>query len=368
MYRTLFDKLLDLTLSLVLWVLPWLTPFLRSKTGHANPRVRHITGTLGYQIHSHQLALSNYRTWDNGQGELFPNILQVQTVNRCNAACPMCPYPYTTHLQPREVMEAELFDKIATECASEPSFHILVPMSKNEPLLDPHLEARVAAFKALAAPHQMVEVVTNGSALTPTRFARLVASGVDLLAISVNAASKAVYEEVMTGLAWAQVQQYLAHIAQADNAQVNIYVRYVQQRANLAETAAFVRQWHKQGFNVLVYEINNRSGSLQGYAQLAAVRGFFLSRLRKAMGRQMFGLCPYAFSLMHVLQNGDVPLCANDWHNREVLGNVRHQTLREIYNAPRLREIRALMQQGRYAEIAPCRDCSFWREWFTRED
>jgi radical SAM protein with 4Fe4S-binding SPASM domain len=66
---------------------------------------------------------------------------------------------------------------------------------------------------------------------------------------------------------------------------------------------------------------------------------------------------------MHVLQNGDVPMCANDWHNREILGNVNQDSLRAIYNSPRMKEIRGLMAQGRYADIPACKDCSFWKEW-----
>jgi radical SAM protein with 4Fe4S-binding SPASM domain len=66
---------------------------------------------------------------------------------------------------------------------------------------------------------------------------------------------------------------------------------------------------------------------------------------------------------MHVLENGDVPMCSNDWHNREILGNVRAQTIREIYNSPRMNEIRELMAQGRFEDIAACRDCSFYHDW-----
>jgi len=37
--------------------------------------------------------------------------------------------------------------------------------------------------------------------------------------------------------------------------------------------------------------------------------------------------------------------------------------LREIYNSPRMNEIRELMEQGRYEDISACKDCSFWKDW-----
>lgn len=359
----LLNTLVDWALSITLWVTEQLKPWLRSKTGYANPRVAHIRGALGYHMHSHQVAFPNITRWLKQRGELFPAVLQVQTINRCNAQCGMCPYPYTIHLEPREVMDDALFTKIIKECAQEPSLRDFVPMAKNEPLLDPKLAARIAEFKAVAAPHQMVELVTNGSALTPSRFNRLVASGVDLMTISLNAADEATYQKVMQGLSWQQINKNLDAIAGADRSRINIFLRYIKQQDNLAECNRFIKQWRGRGFNILAYEINNRAGAVQGYARMMLVKSTLVKRIRKAFGRRLFKVCPHAFSIMHVLQNGDVPLCTNDWHNREVLGNANDQSLRAIFNSPRMQEIRELMRQGRYDEIAPCKECSFRHEW-----
>jgi radical SAM protein with 4Fe4S-binding SPASM domain len=238
-----------------------------------------------------------------------------------------------------------------------------VPMAKNEPLLDPKLDTRIAEFKAAALPHQMVELVTNGSALTAARFKRLVASGVDLMTISLNAASEATYAQVMQGLSWSQVIKNLEAIAQADTSQISVFLRYIKQRHNLAEVKTFTKQWRARGFNTLAYEINNRAGAVRGFERLTTVKNALVKRIHKRFGPHLFKVCPYTFSIMHILQNGDVPLCANDWHNREVLGNVKEQSIREIYNSPRMQEIRELMRQGRYDEIEPCKECSFRHEW-----
>jgi radical SAM protein with 4Fe4S-binding SPASM domain len=157
--------------------------------------------------------------------------------------------------------------------------------------------------------------------------------------------------------------RHLDAIAQADTARVNIFLRFVKQRDNRAEYGAFVRQWRKRGFNLMAYDINNRAGAVNGYEHLATIKHGLVRRLRKALGRRLFKVCPHAFSVMHILQNGDVPFCTNDWHNREVLGTVKEQSIRAIYNSPRMQELRELMRQGRYDEIEPCRECSFRKEW-----
>jgi hypothetical protein len=148
----LLDKLVNWTLMAALWVMQLVEPFMRSKTGSANARVAHIRGALGYHVHSYWVGLPNIDRWLRHGDELFPAVLQVQTINRCNATCAMCPYPYTIHLEPREVMGDALYTKIVEECADAPELYDFVPMAKNEPLLDPKLEARIAEFKAIHQP------------------------------------------------------------------------------------------------------------------------------------------------------------------------------------------------------------------------
>lgn len=359
----LVDRLIYLGLAAAEWVASRLFPLFRSKSGYANPRVRSLVGGLTYQLHVHWVLAPNIEAWVKRRAPLFPAVVQVQTINRCNAACGMCPYPYTVHLQPRQIMEDALFTRLATECAAEPGLQEFVPMAQNEPLLDPKLEARIAEFKALARPHQMVEIVTNGSALTPARFARLAQSGVDLITISLSAFTQATYEKVMQGLSWTRLMHNLDALAAADTSRVNLFLRYVHQQANAGEFKAYRQYWRRRGFNVFAYEINNRSGTVQDFQRRVPAKSYFFKRLRRVMGRKYFKICPHAVSIAHVLQNGDVPLCANDWDNREVLGNLQHSTLREIYNSPRFQAIRELMRQGRYDAIAPCKDCSFRKEW-----
>ena len=119
----------------------------RSKTGSSNPRVRNMT-ELGFQIRSFLYLYPNVEHWKNNK-EIFPAVVQIQTVNRCNGACRMCPYPYTTHQEEERSMPDDLWQKIIQECAKEPSCKILVPMSKNEPLLDPKLPQRISQFRRI---------------------------------------------------------------------------------------------------------------------------------------------------------------------------------------------------------------------------
>src|SRR5512134_2476115 len=101
---TIIDRLLDMLISAANRLLRLLFPYFRSRTGWGNPRVRNIT-SLTYLLRGTWIVNRNLDAWRADRSvSLFPAVLQVQTVNRCNGKCGMCPYPYTVHLQPREVM------------------------------------------------------------------------------------------------------------------------------------------------------------------------------------------------------------------------------------------------------------------------
>jgi radical SAM protein with 4Fe4S-binding SPASM domain len=362
MKRRWGERWIEALLRVTLWAVTLTARWRRSRTGYANPRVAHMVGALGYHAHSYRVGLPAVMRWLREGGRLFPAVVQVQTVNRCNAACRMCPYPTTWALEPREVMEDALYTKIAAECAAAPELHDFVPMAQNEPLLDPKLTARIAEFKAQAQPHQMVELVTNGSALTPTRLTELGEAGLDLLTISVNANSAPTYAKVMAGLKWTRLVELLEALRQQGSARVNLYLRYVTQRENAHEVHGFVQRWRPH-FNLMLYDVNNRAGAVTNYPQIATVKSWLTRRVRRWLGPRLFKVCPYLFSISAIMQNGDVLLCGNDWHVREVVGNMRQASLREIFNNARMRQVRKLMRQGRYDEITPCRTCSFRHEW-----
>jgi radical SAM protein with 4Fe4S-binding SPASM domain len=351
----------DYILFLLLVIDKFIMKLRVSKTGYDNPRVRHIVGKLGYWAHVYHLTYPNIHKWLNTRGDLFPMGIQVQTINRCNAACGFCPYPYTIHLQEKQIMDDALYSKIVDECVAESDLHGFVPMSKNEPLLDIKMEQRVMEFKLKAQPHQMVELVTNGSPLTPKRAQRLMDAGVDLITISVNAASEATYNKVMVGLSWKQVMGNLEALSKTELSRVNVYLRFVSEQGNRGDLERFRKRW--KHFNLFTFNVNNRAGTVRDYEIKTITYGDFVERIKRIVGSRIYPVCPYVFSMVHVLENGDVPMCANDWANRDILGNVGTQTIREIYNSPRMNEVRELMAQGRFEEIEPCRECSFYQEW-----
>ena len=68
-------------------------------------------------------------------------------------------------------------------------------------------------------------------------------------------------------------------------------------------------------------------------------------------------VCELCLHKMYIGYNGDVLLCCMDWRRRVVLGNVRNQTLREVWHGEKYREYRRRQARNSVAGPRSCADC-----------
>jgi radical SAM protein with 4Fe4S-binding SPASM domain len=60
---------------------------------------------------------------------------------------------------------------------------------------------------------------------------------------------------------------------------------------------------------------------------------------------------------MVVLFDGTVLMCCGDHHSKNPIGNVKTQTIRDLWHSPELKAMRRLHKEHRYDEISACKDC-----------
>lgn len=155
---------------------------------------------------SHETEQYKYHNWRLCQLSLdlsqsvvshFPLEIQVEVTTYCNLACTMCVRPFVsprpTHI-PYEVL-SKLF----------PIFPValkLVPFGGGEPLLYPHFIELVERAKQSG-----VKVVfnTNGSLLTEEISRILVSNSVDMVSISLDAATEETYRAIRLGAEFSKV-------------------------------------------------------------------------------------------------------------------------------------------------------------------
>ncbi len=118
-----------------------------------------------------------------------PVCLYLEVTNRCNLLCETCPRTFE-ELEPPADLSWELFTKIVDQV---PNIARVVLHGVGEPMLHKDLFKMVRYLKDRGT---YVLFNTNGTLLNPKKFEDLVASGLDELRVSLDAADRASYLKV----------------------------------------------------------------------------------------------------------------------------------------------------------------------------
>jgi radical SAM protein with 4Fe4S-binding SPASM domain len=70
--------------------------------------------------------------------------------------------------------------------------------------------------------------------------------------------------------------------------------------------------------------------------------------------------CISPFSTLEILYDGTVPLCGCDYKPTVNLGNVRNNSLKEIWNSEKFKKVRDNHASGNRNEIPICIGCEIW--------
>lgn len=243
----------------------------------------------------------------SARGGLMKEV-EIETVNRCNGVCPFCPVNRNVESRPYARMTDELFERILIQLGEMGYAGRLGLYSNNEPFLD----TRIIEFARKArnmVPKAFIHLYTNGSLLTREK----------VLAI-------------MPYLDRMIIDNYNDNLELNDNVrEINELCR--EQEGNLDKKIVI----HLRRLNEVLY---TRGGQAP-------------NNLKKKIFHMP---CVYPFEQMVIRPDGKVSLCCNDALGKWTMGDLKEQSLIEIWNSWEYREVRAKLMKGR-SEIELCRYC-----------
>ncbi len=267
----------------------------------------------------------------------FPPIVGIETTNKCNAACTICPRP--TMKRAKGVMRQDIFERLVAECA-EGRCRVLRLYNFGEPLMDPDLPARIEFAKRSGV--RRVKIFTNGSLLSGERAERLLESGLDEIKISIDGADPEEFARLRKGLRLEKI---------VENVRRFVEMRTASGRGRSPLVVATCTQTSdREGTERLLRGVVDRIDYAPFHNWTGSLSALARPRARKP--------CSRVWQTFTVHWNGDVALCCLDFDGREILGNVEKSSIREIRQSPRYRELRRLHALSRQDEIPLCRECT----------
>lgn len=277
----------------------------------------------------------------------FPRAVEIQTISACNAKCVICPHPQVSRELPSGMMSLKLFSRIIDQI--EPSWNCrVIPYLNSEPLLDPLILERLRYVNARIDGSE-VELSTNVSALTPRKQEEMEGIGLRELRLSVFGFTDRTHKLIMPGLRWASVKKNLDHLVvnQAFRRTVSeISLVMIEHPIITPEDVKLARRFceeHSLSFNL--WGFLDRAGNVERYSNEVHHPVIVGCEQNRPLER------------MHITFTGDVILCCQDWRWRNVIGNVKHQTLLDIWHSDTYQHYRESIYAGKDKQPEICTRC-----------
>ncbi len=282
--------------------------------------------------------------------ELFPKFFEIETIRACNARCSFCSIKDWRDMGGM-LMSDNLFDKFCGEISKYAEWINTVCLNRDgEPTLDKKLIERVSKVKK--ANIKKITLSTNGELLNEKLAKNLIEAGLDDIMISIDGFSKEVYESIRTGLNFEKVIKNttaLFKIRNAMKSRMSIRVRMVIVDSNKHEVDDWIKFWTK-----LASSID------RVYAMPAHNWGNQIKISGAVNSAHNTTACIFPFSSMAVHVNGEVGLCNADYNASVSMGNISTQSIKEVWNSKKYKNIRKIHLEGLKDNIKLCDGCVIW--------
>jgi radical SAM protein with 4Fe4S-binding SPASM domain len=242
-------------------------------------------------------------------------------------------------------MDLELFKKVIDE--GEQYVEVVAGMYLGEPLLNPQIFDMVRYCKQKGL---RVLLSTNATTLNQKTTDALLSTGLDYLILSFDGASPETYEQYRLGADFDKVRDNIVNFLKrkhAAHAKTHCTVQMVLLKENISEIEEFTKQWKDvEGVDDLRYKPN------------MVLDGDF------AIPRPLTNPAVLKKPCLHLWRSNLVvrydgvafPCCWS--YGALPIGDLRKQSLEEVWNSPAMVELRKKHVAGRADEIPACRDCS----------
>ena len=284
----------------------------------------------------------------------FPLFLHIELAEVCNLRCPMCTQGIP-ELRKRYITKQRLgwdaYAKIVLE-GEQYGCPSISPQGTEEPLLDPDLERNIR----FAADHGYLDIMmnTNATLLTEERSRKMLDAGLTRLRFSLDGATKDTYEKIRVGAKYdvthRNIERFLELKRQRGYVLPLVGVSFCKMSWNEHEEELFIKTWEQLVDFVSIQEFipPDTEGD---YSAFYPSR----SKLREEMEFEF--RCVQPWQRVLVRSTGEVTPCCAMFSQDLSLGNLREHTIHELWNGPKMRELREIQKAGQYAKNAVCLKC-----------
>lgn len=275
----------------------------------------------------------------------MPSRIYIETTNRCNARCIMC--PHTRMKRINETMSETLFERVLQILSeADLSESILFMHKEGEPFLDSQIAERIQRVKS-ATNAKEIAINTNASLMNAELSRKLIYSGLDTLYISLDGTCAETYEKIRIGLNYKTVHDNIINLfkqMRENKSELKVILQMLTNKNNLEEVEVFRKIWSQYPCEIFIKSM---------HSYLDGGRSSLTARLTKKQKKT----CSDPFEMLVIYVNGNVGCCCWDYDNEINIGTIWENSLEELFHNEIINKIRRLHTTFNCEDLTPCNRC-----------
>jgi radical SAM protein with 4Fe4S-binding SPASM domain len=278
-----------------------------------------------------------------------PVVFQVELTNNCPMTCTMCPRTHSME-RPLGNMSRELYLKIVNEASASTSRFFMHHFGDS--LVHPDLGYFIGEATRRGINGYLS---ANPVLLTKQRIHAIVDNQLHEINLSLDGVTDETSEAVRgraarnVALAEKRIHELLEYRASTQSPYPRIVLQIVRQKQNSHEIKEWLRKWS------VVSEIDRIK--VKSYVTWSGGEEEINDLRISPVSVRPDVVCEKPWTSVTIMWDGTVVPCNFDHDGLYPLGNVAHQTLREIWAGEPLTTLRCRHRDRDLSEIALCRDC-----------
>lgn len=286
-----------------------------------------------------------------------PFIINVDPADACNFECTFCPTGDRELMKkvgrPLRMMDFNVFKKIVDDLSEfEKPIKVLRLYKDGEPLLNPKF-ADMVRYAKNSGGCERVDTTSNASLLNPKKNREIVDAGLDRINISVEGVSPEQYKSISNYKI--NMEKFVGNIADlyANKGNLEIVVKINGDHLSSDDKKLFYDTYREISDGMYIEHVMGcwPEFELNGQSVINNEFGIYGQEIKEVM------VCPYVFYSFSFNSDGLASLCFLDWSRKLVIGDVRKESVKDIWLGKKMRGYQKMFLEKKRKNHPVCGDC-----------
>ena len=285
----------------------------------------------------------------------FPRYIDIELTNMCNFQCLMCPVGTKSMKRSQGIMDEKIFKKIIDEINY---FKTPIRFIRwGEPTIHP----KFLDFLKLAKNNQIhCHLNTNGSKITEEMIDVFISLPLDSIKFSFQGVDNKSYAEMRNINFFDKLIDIIKlfykmrgnkpfpfiHVATTTTYETSEQIDHFYQMMKKHTDLVTGGKTLMEIIDPLEVKLSNENRERLNFL-----------KTQETLVKKHFDICPEVFDKLSINWDGTVSACCSDYDNKMIVGDLRKNSLKEIWLSEKMKIYRTILAERRYDAIDLCKNC-----------